>query len=519
MRGVSPVWIVPIVAIVIAGWLAVKAHMEKGTTIQITFTSATDILARQTTVKLKDLTVGNVTRVRLSDDLSSVIVTAELDASVSAHLSENTRFWVVTPRVSATEISNLGTLINGVYIQMDPGEKGEFNTKFRGLDEPPLIKSDVPGKQFVFQSEVLGSLGIGSPIYFRQISVGEITGYKLAENNEHVDINFFIKAPFDTLIETNTRFWNVSGVNVSVTAEGVKANMASIASLLSGGVEFEHVASFGQSQPAPEGHRFYLYKSKDSVEQGAFSHRYHYLAKFSSSIKGLTVDAPVEFRGIKVGEVESIQLVSADNIDDSLHVYFSIEPERFNRDIELSRAGTDDQIEHMIQQGLRAQMKSGSLITGSKYIDLGYTGSPLSGYTMVRHDRYSVVPTIEEDSIDNIVAQVGDLLAKINAIPIAEIGADLSGSMASLNKLITDLEQKNTAGKVEDILVSADNSLKELNKTMKDIDAMVSPDSEFKHELTETLKGVGSAVKSLDRFLDELNRHPDSLIFGAEKDK
>ena len=518
IRGISPVWIVPVVAMVIAAWLAVQARMEKGTEIQITFSSASDIIAGQTLIKLKDVTVGNVTKVKLSKDLSSVVVTADLDRSVIDHLSANTRFWVVTPKISATGVSNLGTLINGVFLQMDPGEKGEWETKFRGLDEPPLIKSDEPGKQFVLQAEKLGSLDVGSPVYFREVRVGEVTGYKLSENSEHVDVNFFIKAPFDTLVEKETRFWNASGIGVSITAEGVKANMASLASLMSGGIEFENVGGFSNREEAEEGHRFFLYPDKDSVIQGQFNHRYYYLTKFSGNVQGLGAGAPVEFRGIKVGEVIDIKLNSADNTNDSLHIFLALEPERMNPEFKPSREEADAQIENMIRQGLRAQMKTGSLLTGSKFIDLVYTDQAQADFQMEKGEKYSMIPTAH-DSIEQLTNDVAEIVTKVNQIPFDEIGDDLAGSMASLNKMLSAFEKNNTAGRVEEVLASADQTLKQVTILMKDVDALIAPDSEIKHELSEMLQSVDEAADSVDQFLDELNRHPNSLIFGAEKDK
>ena len=518
VRGVSPVWIVPIVALVIAVWLAVQARMEKGAEIEITFTSASDIIAGQTLIKLKDVNVGKVTQVQLSEDLSSVIVTADLDRSVLSFLSENTRFWVVTPKISASGVSNLGTLINGVFILMDPGEKGKWSTKFRGLDEPPLIKSDEPGRQYILQANELSSVDIGSPIYFRQVQVGEVTGYKLSENSEHVDINIFVKEPFDSLVEKESYFWNVSGIGVSISAEGVKANMASLASLVSGGIAFENINGLSNSELALEGHRFFLYPDKDSVIQGQFALRYYYLTKFSGSVQGLSKGAPVEFKGIKVGEVVDIKLNSANNEAESLFIYLAIEPERFNENFNPTREEADRQIESMIRQGLRAQMKTGSLLTGSRYIDLVYAKERNPEFVLETVEKYSIIPTIQ-DSIEQLTNEVSEIVSKVNQIPFDQIGGDLARTLTSLNNLLSSMEDNDTAGNINKVLNSADETLKQVAVTLEDIDAMVAPDSALKHELVEMLDAVGDAAKSVDRFVEELNRHPNSLIFGAEKDK
>ncbi len=524
IRAISPVWIVPIVALTIAIWLAVQARLEKGTEIQITFAQASDVIAGQTLIKLKDVQVGKVKSVRLSADLKSVVVKAELDRSVSSHLSENTRFWVVTPRISATGVSNLGTLISGVYIVMDPGEKGDYTSKFMGLDESPTFVSDEPGTQFVLQSEELGSLDIGSPVYFRQIRVGEVTGYQLSDNRDYVDVNFFIHAPHDSLIRTRSRFWNVSGFGVSINADGMKAKMASLASLINGGIAFDNAAIYEKSEPATAGHRFYLHPDRESVLEGQFDIEYYYLLKFSGSVRGLTVGAPVEFRGIKIGEVVDVELISAENTEKTLYVYISMEPQRLDPDTSPTREQVDENINKMVAQGLRAQMKTASLITGSRFIDLVFVDDQPEA-SLVKNENYSEIPTVD-DSMDMITKQMGDILGSISKIPFDQIGTDLSQSMASLNSILGTLAERNTAekmdgavGNLEETLASANDALSQLAATMKSIDQAIAPDSELKYELTEMLKSVGDAAQAVDLLMNELNRHPNALISGAKKDE
>ena len=524
MRTVSPVWIVPIVALVIAIWLAVQERLEKGAEIEITFAQASDIIAGQTLVKFKDVKVGIVKAVRLSSDLKTVVVDAEIDRNVSSHIGENTRFWVVTPRISATGVSNLGTLISGVYIVMDPGEKGRSTSMFIGLNEPPAFESDEPGTQYVLQTQELGSLDIGSPIYFRQIRVGEVTGYQLSKNSESVDVNIFVRSPHDSLVQTRSRFWNVSGFGVSINADGMKAKMASLASLINGGIAFDNAAGFAKTQAAESGHRFYLHPDRESVLDGQFDLEYYYLLKFSGSVRGLTVGAPLEFRGIKIGEVVDVQLATSENKEKSLHVYVSMEPQRLDPSTTPSRNEVDDKIDLMIQQGLRAQMKTASLITGSRFIDLAFVNDQPNA-TLIRSEDYSEIPTMD-DSIDQITKQMSDILDRVAAIPIDDIGRDLAGSMASLNRILATLEQQNTASKVdgavanlEDTLASANETLQQITFVMQSLDQAVAPDSELKYELTEMFKSLGDAGKSLELFINELNRHPNSLISGAKKDE
>lgn len=527
VSGISPVWIVPIVAIAIALWLAVQARMEHGANVVIEFDSATDIKPGQTQIRLNDVKVGEVKDVRLSSDLKSVRVYAEIDREVSNHLSENTRFWVVTPRISASGVSNLNTLISGVYIVMDPGEPGSYETDFKGLSESPLFESDEPGTSYVLQAEELGSIDIASPIYYKQLRVGEVTGYKLSENREQVEINIFVRAPYDELVQTRSRFWNVSGFGFSVDAAGVKAQMASLTSLISGGIAFDNAVGFENATRAESGENFYLYTDRDSVLEGRFDIKYYYRLGFSGSVRGLTLGAPVEFRGIRVGEVVDVVLQSADNLDNVLQVYIALEPQRLESGTAPTREAVDTRMEDLVSQGLRAQMRTSSLLTGSKFIDLVFLPEDKrnDGRHFQRAENYSVIPTIN-DPVDGISRQASEVLDKISAIPFDDIGRDLAESLANMNKILRTLEQQKTAGKVdkavdnmEQTLASANKALQQLNLTLENIDGVISSDSELQYELTEMLKAVGDAADSVQLFVDELNRHPNALISGAEKDE
>lgn len=524
LARISPVWIVPFIALVIAIWLGVQAQLEKGHKIEITFSSASDIIPGQTQIRLKDVKVGEVKSIKLNKDLKGVVVTAEIDREVSEHVSVNTRFWVATPRISATEISNLGTLISGVFIIMDPGEPGKFEDTFRGLDQSPILQSDEAGTSYVLQAETLGSLDVGSPVYYRQIKVGEVTGYKLSDNQKHVDINLFVRAPHDQMVQNRSRFWDVSGFGVSVGAEGVKAQMASLTSLLSGGVEFDNSASFGSvDELAEANHRFFLYPDRESVLEERYNVEYYYRLRFTGSVKGLAVGAPVEFKGIKVGEVVDVKLDSAENVEKSLHVFIAMEPQRFDSNEALTREVVDQRLRGMVEQGLRAQMNTSSLLTGSKFIDLVFMDTPPGNFSVEKD--YSEIPTAD-DAVSQITQKLDGVLDQIASIPFEDIGTDLSASMASLRTMLGSLEQSNTAGKIdgavsnmESTLENASNALGEVEALVENLNNMVSPDAETKRELDKMLKKLSGAAETVDQFLEELNRQPNALIFGADKDE
>ena len=526
--SISPIWIVPLVALVIAGWLAVRSWQQKGTEIELLFDNASGIQVGQTQVRLKDVPVGKITKMRLSADLSKVSVYALLDRQVSRHLSENTRFWLVSPRVSASGISNLGTLISGVYIVMDPGKPGEFQRVFTGLTEPPAIQSDDQGTQFVLWADTLRSIDIGSPVYFRQLKVGEVTSYRLAENGNNVEIRIFIEAPHDKLVLQRSRFWNVSGVDVSIGAEGIKAEVGSLASIINGGIAFENTVGFEAPQRAPADHQFYLYTDRNSVMDERYTLKYFYLLKFSHSVRGLAEGAPVEFRGMKVGEVVDVQLHSVDKNPHSLYVYISMEPQRLDPDSQPSREEFDAQLERLVQQGLRAKLKTANLITGSRMIDLGFPIDPEPG-EFIRSTQYTEIPTVD-DSMEDLEQQLSALTKKINQIPLEKIGADLAQSLASLNNMLQTMNDSNTAAKLDNTLGNISVASEQLDATMHEVqaamrdmtatlrsaDALLNPDSQTQYELRTMLQSVQSAAETMERLGEKLNRKPNALIFGEK---
>ncbi|MDH3664878.1 MAG: MlaD family protein, partial [Alphaproteobacteria bacterium] len=307
-RGVSMVWIIPLVAAAIAAWLAFVALSERGPTVSISFKTAEGLEAGKTKVKYKDVDVGLVTEVTLSEDLSHIVVTAEMAKGAEAHMNDGTRFWIVRPRVGAGGVSGLSTLVSGAYVEIDPGE-GEPESTFVGLEEPPLIDSDVAGREFVLRTDTLSSISRGSPIQFRGLDVGEILGYELDEDGQGVSLHAFVQEPYDRLVSERTRFWNTSGISLELSADGINASTGSLQSLLVGGIAFDTPLTSTVEEAAAPGTAFPLYDSFKSLTEAAFVKTVPFLVHFDGSVRGLRVNAPVEFRGMKVGRVADVRLV------------------------------------------------------------------------------------------------------------------------------------------------------------------------------------------------------------------
>ena len=530
-KRISPVWVVPFIALLIALALGVRAWQQKGEQIEIIFEAAGGIQVGKTEIRLKDVPVGKVTKLNLSEDLTRVHAMVTLDRSMSRHLSEHTRFWLVTPRISASGVSNLGTLVSGVYIVMDPGKKEGYKDSFQGLSEPPAVQSDDKGTQYILRAETLGSLDVGSPVYFRQLRVGEVVNYQLSKDGSHVDARIFVKAPYDAFVSTRSRFWNVSGFDVTVGIDGVKAEMASISSLLLGGVAFESPALGNIKALAPADRTFALYDSKDAANEGRYTLSYPYLLKFSYSVKGLNVGAPVEFRGLKVGQVSDIRLTSINKPKESLEVYITLEPQRFDDKLAPTREELDAILGGLVADGLRAQIKPGNLLLGSKLIEL-YFPDNVNPETLTQNGNIAQIPTVDEP-LDQLERQLAQVAQAVSQFPTESIGKGMDNGLKSLNKILDVFNNKRTADALHGTIANAEKAtremdgavadarvtLKQLTQTLKSVDHTIAPDSQLHAEFLQMLNSVSEASDSFDRFVEELYRYPNSLIFGLGKDE
>src|ERR1700675_252314 len=381
-RGrISVVWIIPLLAAVVAIGIAVQRILSEGPTITIVFKIAEGIEAGKTVVKYKDVNIGQVTAVRLSPDSSKVEVTAKIAKSAAGLIVEDAKFWVVEPRVTLSGISGLGTLLSGNYIGFEVGKSTKKQRTFAGLETPPIITYGQPGRQFVLKAETLRSLGIGSPVYYRSLQAGQVVAYELARDGKGLDITIFVNAPYDQYVNPGTRFWNASGIDVSVGAGGVEVRTESLVALLAGGLAFNTPPLAAKTEPAPADATFKLYTDRAAAMKEPDAIAARYVLYFNESLRGLSVGAPLTLLGLTAGEVTEIGL----DIDPATsrirgRVEIVAFPERL-----IVRLGTkqaamgksltqSEQQRHALveQRGLRAQLQSGSLLTGQLFVALDY---------------------------------------------------------------------------------------------------------------------------------------------------
>ena len=526
-KQISIVWLVPIVAVLIGGWLAFKGLSEKGPMVTITFESAEGLEAGKTLVKYKDVKIGEVESIRFNADLSRVIVRAELVKEATPFLTEKARFWVVRPRVTASGVSGLGTLFSGAYIEMDPGMEGKPARRFRGLEIPPIVTTGVPGREFLLQANSLGSLDNGSPVYYRQIQVGQVVGYDLAEDGRSLTIKIFINAPHDNLVRVNTRFWNASGFDLKLDAGGIKLNTESLVSIMMGGIAFDTPTSLETGGPPNVDQVFKLYEDRESIFERTFTEKRHYVLHFEGSIRGLTVGAPVEFRGIKIGQVLDIKIVfNQETLTPQITVLVETEPQRWES-VGESELDEKSRMEALIAKGFRAQLKTGSLLTGQLYVDWDF--HPDAPPAKINYDgTYPELPTIPAP-LQIITNRVNDLLTKIETVPIEKIGKDLGDTLQNVNKITASAELQEAVRALDETLQETRELAKNLNEnvapaitqtldqaqqTLVSVEGTLGKDAPLQHELRQALNELGEAARSLRVLLDYLERHPDALIFG-----
>lgn len=507
------VWLVPVIALLIGGWLAVRTILERGPTVTIVFKQAEGLEAGKTRIKYKDVDIGLVTAVGLSQDLKQVIVTAEMKKDFAPHLVADTRFWVVRARISGGSVSGLGTLLSGSYIGVDVGKSDQDERHFTSLETPPLIQIDTPGREFALRSTDLGSLEIGSPILFRRLQVGQVTSYQLDEAGKGVLFKVFVHAPYDRFVTTNTRFWNASGVDLSLDAGGVKLNTQSLVSILLGGVAFEDPDE-NEASPAAAHQEFNLFDSRVLAMKNPETRIFTIAMSFNESVRGLAPGAPVNFRGIDVGEVTTLH---ADVDPVSKQTFIVVEanlyPERMQSRFRnkagqrTGSAGLKD-LDLLVEKGLRAQLQTGNLLTGQLFVALDF--SPNAPKARVDWSRKPPVLPSVSSSMQSLQQTLDSITKKIDRLPIEQIGTGLEQTLRSANALLQRLDAE--------IVPESSRLLREARNSLQAAEKVLSSDAPLQQDAREAMRELGKAAYAFRILADYLERHPESLLRGKPED-
>lgn len=522
------IWIIPLVAVVAGGWLAAKAVLERGPTFTISFKTADGLEAGKTKIKYQDLEIGMIKEIALSKDRSRVVATAELEKDAEDFLVDDTRFWVVRPRITASGVSGLGTLLAGPYIAVDPGRAKATRHEFVALDVAPLFTSQDPGREFVLRAETLGSHDVGVPVYFRRLHVGEVIARELDKNGKGVSIRIFVKAPYDQYVMTNTRFWNASGIDMSLDASGVRLQTESLVSILIGGIAFQTRPNDDVTTAAEANAEFHLFHNREEAMKQPDTRAQHYVFVFKESVRGLSIGAPVEFRGVTLGEVIRIGAEfdpRTFNFVQPVEVRFY--PDRLRaRSVDAGAALPPPatpaerlkRAQLFVAKGFRGQLRTGSLITGQAYIGVDFfPDAPKVTLNLAK--KPLEIPTVPGE-FEQLETGIANIIKKLEKVQFEEIGADVRKVLATLDQ----------AGKDVDVLIKRLDSqtTPELNKAIEDVrqiiktaEGAIGQESPLYTDLREALRETARAAASVRALADYLERQPQSLIRGkpAEESK
>lgn len=512
-RAPSLIWLVPLSAALIGIGLVVNAWRSAGPRVAISFQTAEGLEVGKTLVKYRNVTIGHVTSIALSRGNSQVLVGAELLRSATPLLTTDARFWVVRPRIGIGWASGLDTLISGPYIAMDAGESRTRQTAFIGLEDPPPSTHGLLGKSVLLHAQDAGSLTIDAPVYFRRIVVGHVIDRELEGNGHGVQVAVFIDAPYDRFLTRATRFWNASGIDLTVGADGLKLRTQSLASVLAGGIAFETAPSAEDVESVTSGAQFTLFSDETAAMAPPDGDPRYVRMRFAQSLRGLSVGAPVDFIGVNIGQVFSLDLdYDARHNSFPVIVTARIYPRRLGRAYaELEQNGTatsDDKMARLVGQlvarGLRAQPRSGNLLTGQLYIALDF----IPGARPAKFDadtRPLEIPTVT-GSVQEVQRKLASMVDKLDRVPMVRIGAHLDADLVELDR---NLQEVRTS-----VLPAGVGAFDSLQATLGTVDHTFADDAPWRDNVDQTLTEARSALRSLRSLTDFIDRHPEALLRG-----
>ena len=514
----SLIWLIPIVAALVGLTLVVKTLAERGPSITISFRTADGLEAGKTKVKFKDVDIGLVQAITLSQDHSHVLAKVQLSKEAESFTAADTRFWVVRPRVAASGISGLSTLLSGAYIGVDGGTAKERKTEFLGLEVQPIVRQNAVGKQYMLHATDIGSLDIGSPIYFRRIKVGQLAAFELDEDGKGVTLRIFIEAPYDKLVGANTRFWHASGFDMQVNASGFKLRTQALATVVLGGIAFQSPDD-NLGMAAKANTTFDLAADEDAALKTPDGRSEIVVMHFNQSLRGLAPGSTVDFRGVVLGEVKSIGIeYDAKRREFNMPVVMQIYPLRLGRkysEEELHSTFTaKQQLQYMVNRGLRAQLRTGSLLTGQLYIALDFfpKAAPVTIDTSTTPIEIPTIP----NGMDEIQSQIAEIAKKLSKVPFDDIAVDLRKTLNTLNHTLLSAEQL-TKSLNNDVAPEITAALKDVRATLGNANRTLSDNAPLQQDIRQTLQELSRTAVSMRVLTDYLERHPEAVIRGRRE--
>jgi paraquat-inducible protein B len=538
-RRISLIWAIPIVTLLIGGWLVWDTYAKRGPLISIVFDQGDGLTAGQSLVKHRDVTLGTVTAVKLTHDMNHVVVTVQMTRDATPLISDKTKFWIVRPRFFAGSLSGLGTLLSGPFIDLLPAPGGgKPQIHFTGLEDPPVLQSAIPGRTFLLKADRIGSVALGAPIFYRDLQVGQILGWDIGDMVKDVTIHAFVRAPYDAYVHEDSRFWNASGLSVKLGADGVHVEVQSLDALLLGGIAFSTPDQALAEGEAVGDTVFPLYDSQDAADQASYQRKIPFVAYFSGSVAGLGPGSAVTFQGLRIGEVTSVSMVY-DPIANTVRapVRFEVEPQRIKNIDVVAQRGPLANIRALVASGLRAQIQKANLLTGQSEIALVIM--PTAPKADVTLQGSTIVFPTASGALDSITSSVTALLAKINDLPFDQMSASITSTLSGLSNLTNGPDTKQAVASLAGTLAASQTLVKELNaqvgpalkslpvmtaqlkaaagnlnKVLISANSAYGSDSRFSRQLEQLMTQLNDMAQSFRALSDLLTSHPEALIRG-----
>ena len=508
----SLIWMIPVLAAIIGAWQVAVWMGNRGPNITVTFATGEGLEAGKTQVKFRDVDIGKVVAVRLGEDATRVVAEIEMAKEARRFTAEDSRFWVVRPQIGAGGVSGLNTLLSGAYIGAAPGASENTKDAFVGLETPPAVPYGLKGREYRLHAASLGSVAPGSPVYYRRVRVGQVASVTLDASGKGIDMSAFVEDKYTALVGPDTRWFHASGVDLRLDANGLKLNTQSLAALATGGIAFESVDGGKPAAPAPAGAHFVLAEDRTAALRPPDGPPVSAVLYFDGSLRGLAVGAPVDFRGIALGEVRSIG-VEFDRERRKLNMPVTVDlyPGRLGQSFleTLNSTTGGDALGQMVGRGLRGQLKNGNLLTGQLYVALDFhRNAPRAQLTM--KDGQLVFPTVP-GQLDELQTQVANIARKLDKIPFDEIGNNLNKTLVQANALIARLDGQ--------VLPEMKDTLTAAKQTFASAESLLSQDAPLQSDLRRALQEVTDTMEKLNDLADYLERHPESLIRGKPQEK
>lgn len=527
---VSPIWIVPIVALLIGLWLIYDNYTKAGKQITLSMTNAEGIEAGKTKIKVHSVDIGQVEQVTLSEDLGHIEVIARITPKAEPMLVKDTQLWVVKPRIGLEGISGLNTVISGAYIELQPGKSEEETDQFNVLDQPPISLNGAKGVHVNLIGKVGNALRVGDPVTYQGLRVGRVVSAVFDPKQRQMKHELFIEHPYDVLVTENSRFWTTVGIDVKLDSEGFKANIPTVESLIAGGVSFGHADDRPMGKPVVSETTFELYANEDAARQQTYDQYIEYVLLVDDTVRGLSKGAPVEFRGLRIGTVISVpwKFNSPERKKDfryAIPVLIHLEPGRLAENGKADLQEWKDRMHHMLQRGLHATLKSGNLITGSVFVDLNMDQHVHKTYRTQRFEGLPVMPTTATN-LAQIEQKLSDLLDKLNRLNVEPVLSGLDKNLQQSEKTMQEIralsQQVNQLLNQPDVQQMPSN----INQTMQDMRATMqelrgtlqglSPESTAYQELTTTLQRLDKALRDIQPLARTLNEQPNAILFDRK---